>query len=402
MRPPRPYFTPTLYTKRLFVRTGLEICLLAALVEGLYLSERFISILKIVIDKPVGLENVLPLLAWSAPEVHLALPLAILVATYRVVLQYRENREFIALASGGMGTFPLMQFAGAVSIAAFVSSSLIAGELAPYAKFAFRDDIHSIQYQALRAGSTPGEFLFFPNLAIYVWPSGGGPTRPIFIKQILDDRTYRIVNSRNVELIDHSSQGLLVLDLLGVTMNDFPNQDERWTAAGPQADADNHDITCQACKPQFRSMFSDSIVKVVDLVKLVPSAPRGMTLDEWTTPELLGWVSPPGEQKLGVGDISEVMRRLARALLCCLMPFLAWVTLTFTTRRSQAFALPLACIGVMCADIVFSQLVAQLSTYGALVLSIILVSTACSLLALSISQIIFRQHLLIFPAMGRL
>lgn len=397
----RRYFTPTLYTTRLFVRTVLEICLLALMIEGLYLSERFISILKVVIDKPVGLENVFPLLIAAAPEVHLALPLAVLVATYRVVLLYRENREFIALASGGQGTFPLMQFASAVAMAALICSLVISGELAPRAKFAFRANVNAIQYQALRAGSTPGQFLFFPNHVIYIWPSSGSPARPIFAKQILDDKTNRITNARNVEIVDQSSRDLLVIGMTGVTINDFPNQGERWVATDTQLDAVTRDTPCQGCSPRFNSLYSDSVIRTLDAVKLVPTEPRGAVLDEWTTPELLGWTSPPGDRNSSAGGTGEVMRRLARALLCFLTPFLAWLTLTFTNRRSQAFALPLACICVMCADIAFSQIITRLSAIGTAALSSILIATTCALLGLLIVQIVGRQHLLIFPALGR-
>lgn len=397
---PLSYLRPTLYTARLFVRTLLEVCLLASLIEGLYLSERFISILKIIIDKPVGIENVLPLLAAAAPEVHLALPLAILIATYRVVLLSRENREFVALASGGQSTLPLLQFASAVALAALIFSLLISGELAPRAKFAFRSYIDAIQYEALRGGSTPGQFLYFPNYTIYVWPTERGSNRSIFVKQILDEKSNRIVNAQNIEIVDRSSQGMLIIGMLGVTMNDFPNYGENWVATDLDTNA-VRDPLCRNCAPQFNHLRSDSLVKTLDIVKLVPTLPRGASIDEWTTPDLLGWATQPNDKGRGAAEASEVMRRLARALLCFLAPFIAWLTLTFTTRRSQAFALPLACAGVMVADIGFSQLVSRLSAIGAAALSSILVGAACVVLALLVAQIIVRQHLLIFPALGR-
>jgi lipopolysaccharide export LptBFGC system permease protein LptF len=397
----RRYFTPTLYTMRLFGRTALEVCLLAALIEGLYLSERFISVLKMVIDQPVGLINVVPLLAWTSPEVQLALPLAVLIASYRVVLLYRENREFIALASGGQGTFPLLQYASALALATSLCSLLISGELAPHAKFAFREDIDAIRYQALHAGSTPGQFLQFPNYTIYVWPSDNGPGRPIFIKQILDENTYRVVNAKKTEVIDMASQGLLIIDMLGVTINDFPSENERWIASDAKSNAEARDLICNPCESQFKAFRTDSIVKRLEIKNLVQTEPRGVTLDEWTTPELLGWVSAPGGRELDSASTVETVRRFARALLCFLAPFLAWLTLTFTTRRSQAFALPLACVTVMGTDIGFSQLITRFSASGAATLSSILVAVTFGLLAILIAQIVARQHLLIFPALGR-
>jgi lipopolysaccharide export LptBFGC system permease protein LptF len=397
----RRYFIPTLYTMRLFSRTVLEVCLLAALIEGLFLSERFISILKIVIDQPVGLINVVPLLAWTSPEVQLALPLAVLIASYRIVLLYRENREFIALASGGQGTFPLLQYASALALAALLCSLLISGELAPHAKFAFREDIDAVRYQALRAGSTPGQFLYFPNYTIYVWPSDNGTGRPIFVKQILDENTYRIVNAKKTEVVDMASNGLLVIDMLGVMINDFPDENEHWIASDAKSNAEARDLICDHCGSQFKAFRSDSVVKRLEINNLAQTAPRGDTLDEWTTLELLGWVSAPGDRGLNSAGTVEAVRRFARALLCFLAPFLAWLTLSFTTRGSQAFALPLACATVMGADIGFSQLVTRFSASGAAALSSILVAVTFGLLAVLVAQIVARQHLLIFPALGR-
>jgi lipopolysaccharide export LptBFGC system permease protein LptF len=391
---------PSTYSTRLFVRTIIELCLLALLIEGLYLSERFISILKIVIDKPVGIENIAPLLASAAPEVHLALPLAVLIATYRVVLLSREHREFVALASGGQSSLPLLWCASALALVALMISLLTSGELAPRAKFVFRAYVDSIQYEALRGGSTPGQFLYFPNHTIYIWPTEHNPARPIFVKQIRDERSNRILNAQNTEIVDRSAQGMLIIGMYGVTINDFPNYGEKWAAT----DLDTRkasDPICESCAPQLNHFHSDSLVKTVDILQLVPAPPRGASIDEWTTPELFGWAAAPGIKSLGTAETSEVTRRLARALLCFLAPFVAWLTLTFTTRRSQAFALPVACIGIMVADVGFSQLVGRLGQLGAGALSSILVCIACIILILLVAQTIVRQHQLIFPALGR-
>ncbi|MGE3415868.1 MAG: LptF/LptG family permease [Bradyrhizobium sp.] len=395
----RWHFGPTLYTVRLFARTMIDVCLLAFLIEGLYLSERFISILKLVIDKPVGLENVLPLLASAAPEVHLALPLAILIATYRVILLSRENREFVVLASGGQSILPLLQFASAVGLSAMTFSLLVSGEVAPRAKFAFRANVDAIQYEALRGGSTPGQFLYFPNHTIYVWPTERGSSHPIFVKQILDDNSNRIVNARNIEIEERSSQNMLIIGMFGVAMNDFPNDGERWLAIGAKPDTPG-EVSCKGCGLQLQHLKSSSMVRTLDVTKLLPLDPRGATVDEWTTPELLGWMRPPGDRSANPAG-AEAMRRLARALLCLLAPFVSWLTLTFTTRRSQAFALPTACAAVMIADIGFSQLVTRLSGVGTTALWSILLGTVCAVLALLVAQIVIRQHLLIFPALGR-
>jgi lipopolysaccharide export system permease protein len=394
-------FFPTLYIGRVFVRTVLEICLLVLLVEGLYLSERFISILKTIIDQPVGLANAVPLLIWTAPEVQLALPLAVLIATYRVVLQYRENREFIAFASGGQGPSAFLIFAGLIGLSTLLCSMLISGEITPHAKFAFREKLNAVRYEALLAGSSPGQFLYFPDYTIYVWPTDGAAGRPIFVKQTRDDKSYRIMNAKQAGIIDESANGYLVIGVRGVTISDFPNESEGWTAPDPKSVAKAAESFCTDCgSSPFNTAHADSLVKTLEIENLVPNKPRGVAPDEWTTMELLGWVSAPSGPRPDSAGF-EAMRRFARALLCFIAPFLAWLTLTFTTQRSQVFALPLACAAVMVIDIGFSQIITHLSTSGAVLSLAILLAVTSALLATLIAQIFARQQRLIFPALGR-
>jgi lipopolysaccharide export system permease protein len=396
------YFTPSLYAGRLFARTVLEVCLLAVLVEAIYLSERSISILRMIIDEPIGLASVIPLLAWSAPEVHLALPIAVLIAVYRVILRRRERLEFIALASGGQSTFPLIRSTTAVALLALVSSLLISGFLYPYSKFAFRKDVDDIHYQALRAGSAPGQFLFFPNYAIYVFPAKNAQAdRPIFIKQIVDDKTYRIVNADRTELIDGPQPGWMTIRMIGVTVNNLPNVDEPLKTSEQERQVDLGDLFCNGCGDRIKSVRTVSLIRRLDLNNLVHFEPRGVTLDEWMTPELLGLAAAPGGRGMEPDAAIEAVHRFARSLLCFLAPFLAWLTLTATTRRSQAFALPVACVTLMCADIAFSQMISRLATGRADLVAIALVAVTGALVVLLVRQIIARQHLAVFPALAR-
>ena len=288
-----------------------------------------------------------------------------------------------------------------MALAAALCSLLISGELTPHAKFALQNNIDAVRYQALRAGSAPGQFLFFPNYTIYVWPRTGETDKPIFVKQIIDEKTYRIVNAKRTEIIDRSANGFLIVGMLGVTINDFPNENERWIPSDPKSNAEVRELFCEGCGSQFRSLRSNSVVKSFEIKSLVPTEQRGFTPDEWTTPELLGWVSPPNGRGLNSAGTIEAVRRLARALLCFVAPFLAWLTLTFTTRGSQAFALPIACVFIMGADIGFAQLITGFSMSGAPLLVCILITVTFAILAILIAQIVARQHLLIFPALGR-
>ena len=73
----------------------------------------------------------------------------------------------------------------------------------------------------------------------------------------------------------------------------------------------------------------------------------------------------------------------------------------FTTRRSLAFMLPLACVGLMCGDIAFSQMISAFSSYGAGVLAMALVVVTFALVLSSVAQLLARQRLMVFPALVR-
>lgn len=396
------YFTPSLYIGRLFVRTLLEICLLAALIEGIYLSERSISILKLIIDEPIGIANFVPLLAWTAPEVHLALPIAVLIAVYRVILRCREQLEFIALASGGQSTFPLIGSTTVVALLALLFSLFVSGFVYPYSKYALRRDVDDVRYQALRAGSTPGQFMFFPNYSIYIFPADEGQTnRQLFVKQIVDDQSYRIINADRTELIPGPLPGWMRIRLVGVTVNNFPNSDELWTGSTQERAAALPDNLCNTCGDRVKSLRTVSLMKNLDINNLVHFEPRGVVLDEWTTPELIGLAAAPNDRATDPQASIEATRRFARGLLCFLAPFLAWLTLTYTTRRSLAFALPVACATLMCADIAFSQTISRFGPGSAGLVAIALVGAAIVLGVVLVRQIVVRQGLAVFPALAR-
>jgi lipopolysaccharide export LptBFGC system permease protein LptF len=396
------YFTPSLYTGRLFVRAVLEVCLLAALVEGIYFSERSISILRMIIDEPIRLTNFIPLLAWTAPEVHLALPIAVLIAVYRVLLRCRERLEFIALASGGQSTFPLLCSTTAVALLALSFSLLVSGIIYPYSKFAFRRDVDDIRYQALRAGSTPGQFLFLPNYTIYIFPTDEGQfSRPIFIKQIVDSSTYRIVNSDRTELISAPQPGWMTIRMVGVTVNSFPNVDDAWVANQEEQKIAAGDGLCNTCEDRIKSLRTVSVMRNLDIKNLVHFEPRGVSFEEWTTPELLGLSAAPNHRGIDADAAVEAAHRLARALLCFVAPFLAWLTLTYTTRASLVFVLPVSCLALMCGDIGFSQMISRFGPGRAGLVSVTLVVLSALFVVLLVRQIIARQHLAVFPALAR-
>jgi lipopolysaccharide export LptBFGC system permease protein LptF len=401
MRYARTYLFRSVYTSRLLVWSIRELSLLILMIEGLYLSERFIHILEMIIDQPISVLVVGPLLLWTAPELHIALPIVVAIAVYRVILRCREQREFMVLASSGQGISTLLGASVFVAVAAFALSLLISGFLFPWAKFAFRSDIFQIRYQAIRAGSTPGQFVEFPNYTIYIWPpSAGQPANAVFAKQIIDNQTIQVINAERVDLINQPDSSQMAIRLIGVTKNEFPNLNEHWIATKSEK-IDPSSKSCGDCKRGVKSVRTVSVVKELDIDDLVSFDKRGVALDEWTSSELSGLTSPPEGYAWRNEAPAELLRRFARSLLCIMAPFVGWLTLTFTTRYSQAFALPTACAIFMCCDIGFSQLISRFGPGRTIDIAMALLAVTITLLVICVKLILGREHLAVTPALAR-
>ncbi len=76
---------PRLYARRIVAQVGLQLGLVLLLVEGIFLAEKINDILEATLDKAAGVREICLLLALYTPDVFsIALPIALLIAVYRV------------------------------------------------------------------------------------------------------------------------------------------------------------------------------------------------------------------------------------------------------------------------------------------------------------------------------
>jgi hypothetical protein len=97
--------------------------------------------------------------------------------------------------------------------------------------------------------------------------------------------------------------------------------------------------------------------------------------------------------------VSEFGKRFARSLLCLMAPLLGGLALTFTSRASQAFALPVACAALMSWDLAGSALATALGPMGVVAILPSMLLLAAGMLALLMQQTIVRQHALVKPGL---
>src|SRR5690606_12519512 len=97
----------------------------------------------------------------------LALPLALMIGVYRVILRCREDREFLVLAGMGVGLHQFIGLATVIGACAMVDSLFVSGTVDPLARFAHRLVLFNAQHEALRGGITPGQFYFFDAYTVF-------------------------------------------------------------------------------------------------------------------------------------------------------------------------------------------------------------------------------------------
>ena len=94
--------------------------LLFVVLVSVFAIERLAYIVNILLEYKIDLSTIAILYASLLPDVaDMVLPIAVVIATYTIVLRRREAREFLVLSSAGIGLTPIM-------VIAFVSAGLAA------------------------------------------------------------------------------------------------------------------------------------------------------------------------------------------------------------------------------------------------------------------------------------
>jgi lipopolysaccharide export LptBFGC system permease protein LptF len=385
---------PQLYGRRMLLRIGLQLGLLLLLIEGIFLGERLTGILDSALRRSASLFDVMALLGLTAPEISdLALPLALLIAVYSTSLRCREDRELLVLAGAGIGAHQIIRLVVLAGIAAQVLSLLLSGVIEPYARFGYRLVLFASEYRALRGGITPGEFYFFGNTVVFAGSQAADtPERRVFIYQPRAGSD-RVMVADRARLEGPDNRGMMTLRLGGLAVNDFAHPPATTAEPGDSAPAPRGE--------PLRRLRIGTYAREVTIRDLFRFDLRGAAAAaEWTSFEILGL--GPAPATLDATHLTELGRRLSRSVLCLIAPLLALVALIFTSTRTQAFAMPLACAALLSLDLAVSAVVKLASPAGLAAVTVPPLAVAVvALIALS-RYTARRQHGVVRPALGRL
>ena len=374
---------------------------IAFLVEGVFLSEHFIDLVGDFSDEIGSVAKALLLAALTAPEVHFAIPVAMFVAVYLVMLRCRERRELLAIAGVGIGGRVFARLAFAIGVATMAVTFVVTGAALPYARFDFRSDLFAFRREAIKAGGVPGHFYVFRDYTVFKWPaSERTDNTALFIYQSRENGIDRAISAGDVQVMESPNQDTLELALINVIAADVPRTSPSNDSAAPRT-AQSDDATCANCaSPGERTLRASNYVGAIKLSELSDLEPRGSKSSEWSSSELLAISPPPGD----ISDLDrtrELMNRLSRGLLCLCAPFIALLAVGYTTRRSRPFVLPAASGLILCLDVISLTIVRTLADAGAAASAVGVTSFFVLVLIPTVWQINARQSAIIRPALAK-
>ena len=376
-----------IYARRYLLGIGLQLVLILLFVEAILLAEKLNDVLRAALDRQAHFSDILLLLLYTVPAVFdLALPLALMIAVYRIVLRRREDRELLVLSGAGIGSARFVWWAMSIGLAAQLISLIVSGVIQPSVKFAERSLLFAAQYEALRGGIAPGQFYFFDNNTVYAGrQEKKSLDRPLFIFQRHvneKNNSDRVIDANHARLVGPDGDGNLTLVLRDFTTIDYD-----------YGRGEGHPVV------QSGSTRIGQYDQELSLDQLLRFEPRGSKLAEWTSLELVK--AALGSERTDVPQVTEIGRRFARSLLCLIAPLIAGLALAFTNQVTRSFALPAGCGVLMCIDLGVSALVENQAHVGFIAVMLALLAVMFVLVGGLMHQLITRQHAIIMPALAR-
>jgi lipopolysaccharide export system permease protein len=415
------------YARGFFRHVAGQVFAIVVLIEAIFLAEHFTPVFRDAVKHEAGLFDIALVLACSSTGIFdLALAIAVLMAVYATLLRMRENRELLVLFASGLGPYQLGALILAVAFAAQIVCIGGSGVIDPMSRYAQRSILFNTELKSLKQGIAKGEFYYFPSYVAYATDqaaSGGdlpvlspgppgaptiidarGLTRPVndrtlFVYQQIAPHASRVVTAAQARLEGPNSAGKIILDLGDFTSHTFA---DAHPLGGPNAKPPRPgQVQCIDCfdnlsgVPRVTMKVRDmSQMMMVD--QLLPFGARGNDATELTVFEQL-----VGGNRASAAQMRLLAERFARSLLSALAPLVALAALCLTSRLTNWFVLPLACLALMAVDLVCEWLITTVSPIGVAgaLIPPVLLFLGAAILAFAI--IVRRQGDLVRPQLAR-
>jgi lipopolysaccharide export LptBFGC system permease protein LptF len=364
--------------------SGLAVRALAViiLIEAIFLAEHFTWVFRDAVRHEADLAGIALVLLCTSTEIFdLALAVAILMASYLILLRMRENRELLVLFASGLGPYQLGVLIVIVALAGQAISTIGSGMADPLSRYAQRSILFSSELRSLKKGVAKNEFYYFPSYVAYAMDhvvdgappprtegevpvidaSGSavektappkGRDRTLFVYQQIGPHTSRVVTAAQARLDGPDRSGKIVLNLNDFTSHTFADAYPMPNANGATR---SDPLKCANCTrilkegpPVTMKVRDMSQLMMVD--QLLPFTARTSNTAEQTIFEQL-FVPDHHTREARAAQMRLLAERFSRSLLSFLAPLMALLGVALTNRMTNWFALPLTCVALMAVNL---------------------------------------------------
>jgi lipopolysaccharide export system permease protein len=389
------------YARGFFAGLAMRALAVIILIEAIFLAEHFTWVFRDAVRHEADLAGIALVLLCTSTEIFdLALAVAVLMASYLILLRMRENRELLVLFASGLGPYQLGVLVVIVALAGQLISTIGSGLADPMSRYAQRSILFSSELRSLKKGVAKNEFYYFPSYVAYAMDhvvdgappprivgdvpviDASGPAsektapskgrdRTLFVYQQTGPRTSRVVTAAQARLDGPDRSGKIVLNLNDFTSHTFADAHPMPNANGVTRP---DPLKCANCTeilkegpPVTMKVRDMSQLMMVD--QLLPFTTRTSNTAEQTIFEQL-FVPDHHTKEARAAQMRLLAERFSRSLLSFLAPLMALLGVALTNRMTNWFALPLTCVALMSANLLCEWVItttAPVSVAGALV-----------------------------------
>jgi len=422
------------YARGFFTGLALRALAVIILIEAIFLAEHFTWVFRDAVRHEADLAGIALVLLCTSTEIFdLALAVAILMASYLILLRMRENRELLVLFASGLGPYQLGVLIVTVALAGQAISTIGSGLADPMSRYAQRSILFSSELRSLKKGVAKNEFYYFPSYVAYAMDrvvdgapppraegevpviDASGPAaektakapvqgkdRTLFVYQQTGPQSSRVVTAAQARLDGPDRSGRIVLNLNDFTSHTFADAHPMPNANGAVRP---DPLKCANCTeilkegpPVTMKVRDMSQLMMVD--QLLPFTARTSNTAEQTIFEQL-FVPDHHTKDARAAQMRLLAERFSRSLLSFLAPLMALLGVALTNRMTNWFALPLTCVALMAVNLLCEWVItttAPVSVAGALIPPLALYAgTAYAVFTL----IVWRHNEFVRPQLAR-
>lgn len=350
------------YLAGLSADVGKTVLIVLLTIEALFLSDVIVSrVLPQLLAHDAGVGTIALIVLYSVPNgLFIALPTALLIGVYIVVLRRREGQEFQVFAGFGYGPRVLSMTAVAIGLLGFAVSLMLSGFLEPPSRYHLITTLEGVAHQAIKDGElASGRFYQVGDTTLYA--ATGRLTEvagDVFMHQDRADGLGRVIVASHLTNPQTNRQGHFGLLLNNVNIYEFANQTgPRTGRSGQKTAADCAECDANDLLPPLKHLQVEQFHMELPKAKL--ALPR-----DWRRPEESNFVDLLSEPDWDSSHVQVFGERLLRAALCLVTPLLALVTVALTFKSTMLISLPAAAGVVLVLSFFASNNVALISQYG--------------------------------------